>query len=350
MIFSKIGETLTKITINWLAFVLFFIVVFKTGISPIGSEYVKWIRDTAKTYPEPIYHLVSSPLPILLMKIFRYPNDYIWWAIGLAVYLGWIILTVKLILKRYPNHQREALLIFFSSVPVATAATMMGHIDVYTLIGATIAVLSNLRFKVFIGALFSIGGNSDQALATLCCLALLALGGSSFARKYLWQWALVSISAYLMLHLNVSFPSTSDPKQVMLTDLQQVLPTTLGSWHLLAYSQMGLLWIPWLLIVLPTLITRKQQIFTILGAIVLPLSLTMFILDGTRIGTTVGFICLLVTLDEAYQKKFYKSPRIKSLHFGILFLILMITPSIVVQNQGLLRLPIRKILEALNFI
>jgi hypothetical protein len=350
LIFTKIGEMLTRITINRLAFLLFFIVMFKTGISPIGSEYVKWIRDTAKTYPEPIYHLVSSPLPILLMKVFRYPDDYIWWAIGSAIYLGWILLAVKLILKRYPNHQKEALLVFFSSVPVATAATMMGHIDVYTLIGATIAVLSNFRFRVFVGALFSIGGNSDQALATLCCLTLLALGGSRFARKYLWQWALVSISAYLMLHLNVSFPSTSDPKQVMLTDLQQVLPTTLGSWHLLAYSQMGLLWIPWLLIVLPTLITRMQMLFTILGAIVLPLGLTMFILDGTRIGTTVGFICLLITLDEAYQNKFHQSPKIKSSHYGVLFLIFVITPSIVVQNQGLLRLPIRKILEALNFI
>ena len=350
LMFFKIGHFLNKIKITQLALLLFLVMICKTGISPIGSEYVKWIRETAKTYPEPIYHLVSSPLPIFLMKIFGYPNDYVWWAIGLVIYISWIIISINLIVKRYNNHKREALLVFFSTVPVATAATMMGHIDIFTLIGATVAVLSNIRFKVVIGALLSIGGNSDQALATLVCLALLALGGSNFARKYLWQWALIAISAYLLLHLNVSFPSTSDPKQVMLTDLQGVLPTTLGSWHLLAYSQMGLLWIPWLLMVLPTLTTKRQRVFVISGAIILPLFLTLFILDGTRIGTTVGFICLLITLDESYQRRFKTYSNLNPQYFGVLFVIFVTTPSIVVENQGLLRLPIRKFLEQFNII
>ena len=348
--FFKIGHFLNKIKVTQLALLLFLIMVCKTGISPIGSEYVKWIRETAKTYPEPIYHLVSSPLPILIMKIFGYPNDYVWWSIGLLIYMSWIIISVNLVIKRYHDHKREALLIFFSTVPVATAATMMGHIDIFTLFGATIAVLSNIRFKVVVGALLAIGGNSDQALATLLCLVLLAIGGSNFARKYLWQWALISISAYLLLHLNVSFPSTSDPKQVMLTDLQGVIPTTLGSWHLLVYSQMGLLWIPWILMVLPTLITKRERVFIILGAIILPLLLTLFILDGTRIGTTVGFLCLLITLDESYQKRFKKCSNLNPQYVGVLFFIFVITPSIIVENQGLLRLPIRKFLEQLNVI
>ena len=346
----RIGHFLTKIKISQLAILFFSTTILKTGISPIGSEYVKWIRETAKTYPEPIYYLVSSPLPILLMKIFRYPNDYVWWAIGFVIYISWIFLSVNLVIKRYEQHKREALLIFFSTVPVATAGTMMGHIDIFTLIGATIAVLSNIRFKVVIGALLAIGGNSDQALATLVCLILLAIGGSNFARKYLWQWALISVSAYLLLHLNVSFPSTSDPKQVMLTDLEGVIPTSIGSWHLLIYSQMGLLWIPWLLMVIPTLITKQQQIFILLGSIILPLLLTLFIADGTRVGTTVGYLCLLITLDESYQKTFKKYSNIKPQYFGALFSIFIVTPSIIVGNNGLLRLPIRKFLEQFNII
>jgi len=350
VIFTKIGDYLTKISINKLACLLFFVIIFKTGVSPIGPEYVMWIRETAKTYPEPIFHLVSSPLPLLLMKLFSYPNDFIWWSIGTIAYIFWIILTVKLILKRYQKHRREALLIFFSSTPVAAAMTMLGHIDVYTLIGGSIAVLANFKLKVIVGALFAVGGNSDQAIATLCCLGLIAIGGSKFAKKYVLQWAVVSISAYLMLHLNVSFPSTSDPKQVMIFDLQYLLPTTLGSWHLLSYSQMGLLWIPWAAIVLPTLKQKKQIIFVSLGVIVLPLSLTLFILDGTRVGTTVGYLVLLITMDEAYHSKFKSAPNLSPSIYGMLFLILALAPSIIVQNKGLLRLPFRKILEAFNLI
>lgn len=350
MSLSKIGDILTKVSINKLIFVLFFVVIFKTGVSPIGSEYVMWIRETAKTYPEPIYHLVSSPLPILIMKAFGYPNDYIWWFIGILIYLAWIILTAKLLIIRYQKHRKEALLLFFSSTPVAAAATMIGHIDVFTLIGGSIAVLANFRLKVIVGALFAVGGNSDQAIASLCCLALIAIGGSSFARKYILQWAFISISAYLLLHLNVSFPSTSDPKQVMIFDLQYLLPTTLGSWHLLTYSQMGLLWIPWAFIVLPTLKQKKEIVFISLGAIALPLSLTLFILDGTRVGTTVGYLVLLITLDEAYHKKYINYSNLSPKIYGLFFLILVLVPSIIVQNKGLLRLPLRKILEAFNFI
>jgi len=349
-LFLRIGEFLNRIKLTHLVFVLFAVVIFKTGISPIGSEYVNWIRETAKTYPDPKHYLVSSPLPIILMKIFGYPNDYVWWTIGSLIYIAWILLSVRLIIKRYERHAREALLIFFVSVPVATAATMMGHIDVFSLIGATIAVLSNLRFRVLIGALFAIGGNTDQSIATLICIGLLALGGSKFAKKYLWQWGLISLSAYLILHLSVSIPSAHSPVQVMLTDLKAVLPTTLGSWHLLTYSQMGLLWVPWLYLVMPTLINNTQKIFVIFGTIVLPLCLTLFILDGTRVGTTVGYLCLLITLDEAYQKNNKTYANISNYSLGILFFIFVITPSIIVGNQGILRLPIRKILEQFNVI
>lgn len=348
--FLRIGEFLTRIKINYLAIVLFTTVILKTGISPIGSEYVNWIRETSKTYPDPTHYLVSSPLPVIIMKLFRYPNDSIWWIIGSLIYFAWILLSVNLIKKRYERHAREALLIFFASAPVATAATMMGHIDIFSLIGATIAVLSNLRFRVLIGVLFAVGGNTDQSIATLFCISLLAIGSSKFARKYLWLWGLVSFSSYLILHLSVSVPAAHSPVQVMLVDLRAVLPTSIGSWHLLTYSQMGLLWVPWLYLVIPTLMNKTQKLFVTCGAIVLPLCLTLFILDGTRVGTTVGYLCLLITFDEAYQKKNKNYANISKYSFGILFFVFVITPSIIVGNQAMLRLPIKKFLEQFNII
>lgn len=349
-LFTRIGDFLTKIKVDQLALVLFLVVILKTGISPIGTDYVSWIRETAKYYPEPNHYLVSSPLPLLLMKFFSYPNDLTWWSVGSIVYISWILISVVLIKRRFEKHAREALLLFFASVPVATAATMLGHIDIFTLIGATIAVFSNFRFRVIVGALFAVGGNTDQSIATLFCLVLLALGGSNFAKKYWWQWALVSGVSYLTLHLSVTIPAIYDPKQVMISDLKSVLPTTLGSWHLLTYSQMGLLWIPWLIMVVPTLNFKKQKFFILSGAILVPLALTLFILDGTRVGTTVGYICLLITLDEAYHKKFSNSPNLKREFYGIAFIFLVLVPSIIVGNQGKLRLPIRKFLEQFNII
>jgi hypothetical protein len=73
------------------------------------------------------------------------------------------------------------------------------------------------------------------------------------------------------------------------------------------------------------------------------------IADGTRVGTTVGFLVLLILLDESkFRNPLPIASRLQLL--GFLTLFLAIFPSILVDVSGKLRIPLRKIFEALGYL
>jgi hypothetical protein len=85
------------------------------------------------------------------------------------------------------------------------------------------------------------------------------------------------------------------------------------------------------------------------GVIALPMSMCFLIADGTRVGTTVGFLALLILLDESkFRNPLPKSFRLQLLGFLTLFLAMF--PSILVDVSGELRIPLRKIFEALGYL
>ena len=322
---QRITKKLNSINSVSFTILTLFIILLKSGVSPIGSEYVGWLRETAKSLPHPVTYLASSPIPMALMRLFNYPSDLTWWGLGLGVYFSWIALTTYFLVNKFPTHKKLAILLFLASTPIITTASMIGHIDVYSLIGATIAVLATFRFRFVVGALFAIGGNADQAIATSVCLVLLALAGSLMARKMVLQWCLTSLIGYLTIHSLFTISSANDPKQVMIGEMRSVFTHSLGSWDLLLYSQLGLLWI------------------------IVPFGMTFLILDGTRVGTTVGFLVLLITFTEIDNPP--EVPLfIREYGLAIAYLILVFTPAIIVGNGALLRLPYRKILEQFGLI
>ena len=325
------------------------VILLKSGMSPIGSEYVGWLRDTAKSLPHPVTFLASSPIPMALMRLLRYPNDIIWWGLGCVMYFTWVSVTSYLLAKKFPKNAKFAILLFLSCTPIITTASMIGHIDIYSLMGASIAVLARFRMRFVIGAMLAIGGNADQAIATSVSLILLAFAGSKLARRMALQWTTTSIIGYLIIHSIFTISSANDPKRVMLGEMKSVLLHSIGSWDLLLYSQMGLLWIPWLLFVIPSYKNIYNKFLLVFSVIIVPFGMTFLILDGTRVGTTVGFLLLLITFCEV--KLPAEMPHfIREFGLGIAYLILIFTPSVIVGNGALLRLPYRKILEQFGLI
>jgi hypothetical protein len=77
--------------------------------------------------------------------------------------------------------------------------------------------------------------------------------------------------------------------------------------------------------------------------------MTFLIADGTRVGTTVGFICLLIVFDESnFRNPIMDDFRLKVVGFLAVFLVLV--PSILVDVSGELRIPLRKIFEASGYL
>jgi hypothetical protein len=162
-------------------------------------------------------------------------------------------------------------------------------------------------------------------------------------------WAATSAMGYLIIHALFTISSANDPKHVMLVEMKSVLTHSLGSWDLLLYSQMGLLWIPWLMLVFPSFEGIKQKAFLLAAVIIVPLGMTFLILDGTRVGTTVGFLVLLITFSELNVPQ-NQTGLIRDYALSVSYLILIFTPTIIVGNGALLRLPYRKLLEQFGLI
>lgn len=323
-------------------------IAIRSGVSPIGSIFVQWLRVSAESYPEAQSYLVSSPLPLLMMRILGYPNDEIWWAFGFVVYLAWILLTSRYIWREFSNNKHLALLVFFLSTPVSLSLSMLGHIDIYTLIGGTLAVWGRFRFHILIGAICAAGGNSDQSLASIACLALLALAGSAKAKRILPYWIAVSAASYGLLHVVIGVPSSHDTKQIIYNNLGLVTAHSLSVWPFMVYSLFGILWFP-VLAAISQKYSKLNLLLAVAGVILLPLSMTFLIADGTRVGTTVGFVCLLIVFDESnFRKPISNDLRVNAVGFLAGYLVLV--PSILVDVSGELRIPLRKILETVGYL
>ena len=322
---------------------LFMVTLTKSGLSPIGSEFVGWLRDTSRALPRAITYLVSSPLPLILMRILNYPNDWVWWGLGFALYVSWVWLTTFFLWRRFPGNEKVMSVLFAASVPFSSAAMLLGHIDIYVLIGATLAVLARFRGHIFLGALISIGGNADQAIASSVCLLLLFMAGSHTSKKLVKTWIPLSVLTYLVIHLVFKIENINDPKLVILGEIKNVTLNSIGVWDLTLYSQMGILWLPWLFFILPHYKGASSKFFALLGVVILPLGMSFFILDGTKIGTTVGFLTLLASLLDQYDKLFFRE-QTNNLLVVIGFLLIVTVPTIIVGNGGVLRLPYRKLI------
>ena len=341
---SELGQRLSNLKYSKFLLLFFLILTIRNGISPIGEEYVGWIRLASENYPDPVVYLISSPIPLFLMKIFGYPATEIWWGLGFCVFAFWIYVSLKYIAIYFKNNQKIVTAFFLSSTPVAVAMSMIGHIDVYTLFGATIAVFGRFRGHIVLGAIFAAGGNGDQAIAATVCLAFLTLSGSKLAKQVFLRWAIISSSAYIALHFFVNIPDGDDPKKVMLAELHNVIINSISVWHFLTYAFLGILWIPWFILVYRKLKNVQEKVFTLLGVIILPFAMSFLILDGTRVGATVGYVTLLISFkDKLLDQKITTDKSNQTL--GAIAVYLILFPNIIVDSGGGLRIPISKFLE-----
>lgn len=341
---TDLGFRLSNLKYSKFLIIVLLTLLIRNGISPIGDEYVGWIRLAAINYPDPVVYLISSPIPLMLMKLFSNPSTLIWWGIGFCVFVFWIYVSLRYISIYFKNNQKVVTVLFLASTPVAVAMSMIGHIDVYTLFGATIAIFGRFKGHLLLGAFFAAGGNSDQAIAATVCLAFLTLGGSKLAKRVLLRWALVSSAAYIALHSLVNVPAKDDPKQVMLAELHVVVVNSVSVWHFLIYAFLGILWIPWFLLVFRKIETFREKVFTLIGVIVLPFSMSFLILDGTRVGATVGYVTLLISFKDRLSDNLITQENSNKI-LGAITVYLILIPNIIVDSSGYLRIPISKFLE-----
>ena len=337
----KIKANLRKLIEEKYLITLFTILALKTGLSPIGRTYVGWLQSEAKAFPEPVNFLHSSLLPVFLMRLLNYPNFFFWIVFSLIVYESWILITIHLITNKFQEKSQLVGAIFICTSQVSCSLTMIGHVDQWSLLGATLIVFWDSKYSILIGTILCLGGNADQAIAISLCLVVFSFSGSSKAKNICKTFVPISVTGYLLLRFLVHKGPSNSIRELLLANVKPILLNSIGLWHLELFSLMSLSWIPWLYFVWKNLETRKKKISVSLSVVVIPYILIFFVLDGTRVGTTVGMLTLALSYTEF--GKFQTMDNIFFLKNRCFILwICAIVPTIIVGNGPLLRLPFLK--------
>lgn len=315
------------------------LLIIKNGIHPIGSEWIDWVYSAGKSFPDPENYFSYSIIPILISKILNYPPYLIWWFVFLVFtflfYLA-IILSIK---KITGDEFKKVALIVFSFPIIASPLYYLGHYDLITISGALIAGFTKSKKLVILGALIAIGSNSEQALMTSICVALVSMGTQSSFHKFIAKiWISFSLSGYLLLKILIGTSTDGNRIQIIFGQLKEVVLDSSGRLNLIIFSVFGLGWIfIYLSYQFRSIFPRQSLVY--IGAVVIPVFLSILILDRTRIGVAVGALPFIMFIKYIFDSDQVKNEFMNKINFQYLLVAFVLVPTNFVDTDGSIRLP-----------
>ena len=321
------------------AFLLLAFLMVKNGIHPIGTEWINWVYSAGKKFPEPENYFSYSIIPIIFAKILNYPPYLIWWIVFLALTLIFYFLLIINIKKIAGAEFKKTLLIFFSFPFLTTPLYYLGHYDLITISGALIAGLTKSKKMVVLGALVAIGSNPEQAIMTSICVVIFSLGTNSSFHKFIAKiWLTLSLCGYLLLKLFIGTSHDGNRINIIIGQLKDVIPDSIGRINLITFSVFGL---GWVFIFLAHKVTEdfSHRLFVSLGSVILPICLSILILDRTRVGIAVGALPIVLFIKFIFDFEPAKNALINKINFEYLIIAFMLVPTIFIDTDGSVRLP-----------
>jgi hypothetical protein len=320
--------------------------VIRTGPLPIGPEWVGWLRSAGQSLPVPSELLSSSLGPVGLMRVLGYPGDVAWWALGFILWLAAFGGTI-FYLARFGALGRLIAIGVAASPAFAVTLSMLGHYDLWIIVGSAVVAVSSRRLLVVVGAVIATLGNPEQAVLSAIAVLLVAFAWGN--RRSICSGAIflgIATLGFVSAWFWVS-GSTSDGRSgIYLGFVSQSIDSIVGLWPLAVYAWLGPLWIGviFLLALLPRWWPRGLAFS---GVIVLPGLMSMTTLDGTRVFVAVGTGALLSLVVHSLRGPL-KDWQPTSGVLGGAAMIGLLTPSVIVDTGGTLRLPYLDWLEQLR--
>ncbi len=153
----------------------------------------------------------------------------------------------------------------------------------------------------------------------------------------------------MLIGLRLWFNSPADATRegIVLEELGSVINASLGIWSFIFLSVLGPTWVVFGYLFLKKTwstgqTSRIKKFWVFLGVVAIPMGMSFFILDRTRLGVVVGALPLFLFLIPEMRKFFASTPATKDIQYpvlsaGILFWIMH--PALIVDSGGLFRLP-----------
>jgi hypothetical protein len=193
-----------------------------------------------------------------------------------------------------------------------------------------------------------------MSFATGVCVLVLYLGTRNKRHLLIGSvYSIISSVVLIGLNLWLNAPADLTREGIVLAELESVIRESLGVWSFISLSILGPTWIIFAYLFLKKTWSfgevggfRKSWVF--LGVIGIPMGMSFFILDHTRLGVVVGFLPLFLFLLPELKSFFTSIPILRDIRFpalsaGILFWIM--TPALIVDTYGEFRLPYAKFVQ-----
>lgn len=320
-------------------FLLLAFLILKNGIHPIGTEWINWVYSAGKSFPSPENYFSYSIIPLMIAKILNYPPYLIWWMIFLTLTLIFYFLLIINIKKIAGAEFKKSLLIFFSFPFLTTPLYYLGHYDLITISGALITGFAKSKKMVVLGALVATGSNPEQAIMTSICVVIFSLGTKSSFHQFIAKiWLSLSLSGYLLLKLFIGTSNDGNRINIIVGQLKDVIPDSIGRLNLIAFSVFGLGWV-FIYLAHKFVHIFPNRLLVILGSAVLPFCLSILILDRTRVGVAVGALPLVLFIKYILDFEPAKNALINKINFEYLIIAFILVPTILIDTDGSVRLP-----------
>ena len=346
----RLGNWLEQISFLRFSVLAFTIAIFKIGVLGHGPDAIGWIRESANSFPEPNSWMSTSILQTLIFLILGNPSNLIWWGFSSVFWLVSFFTIGKLVSDR-SQFKRHLILILLLTPVFSTTITMIGKYDIYIVLGIAITLQTRMRLTKLAGALIACFANPELTLiSSLAILGIIFLPNLNQFRKsafLLFSTSLITtLAGSIWLRengINSRFSAATDFGD----EWKHALRSFLGYWPLAVFAGLGALW---LLVGLCFLQLDKWNLkLALISCIGIP-AISSFLLthDGTRVFAVVSVAPFFLLLTSVFRDQPVK-PNELSLSIGLLFILLCVTPALIIDASGGIRVPYEEILNLLGW-
>lgn len=346
----KLESWLQSLTSRQFIFFIVALTSVRVGISPIGKEWFGWLLDAAHSFPSATSYISYSPIPVILLKSMGISSPYIWWFLWFTVDFSWILFCLYLISKKYSEFSRVLQLIFLMSQSVMLNLTMIGHYDNIILIAGTLLIFYDKKLIFLFSAIIVGGANPNIGLASGICFFFYYLYTKNDKHFMIaTSWITINLIYLVGTHILYVSPASGTREKIVLGQIGYVISGVAGVWWFIPLALFGPLTIIYLILIsdkvkLKGSNSNIRSLSLLMATLIIPLTMSYFILDHTRIGVSSGGIVTLMFIFENISQIRGKFEKIGLPILSSLILIWLITPPLIIDSGGVFRLPYAKYL------
>jgi hypothetical protein len=347
---SRLGYWLEQISPARFVAMSFAVAIIKIGVLGNGPEAITWIEESAIAFPKPSSWMSTSILQTLIFLILRNPSNAIWWGFSSAFWLL-AVFTIGKLVASGSRFKRHLILLLLLSPVFSTTVTMIGKYDIYIVLGIAISLQARMQVIKFVGVLLACLANPELTLiSSAATLGIVFLPNLERYRKSAWLLLSSSLAITVLGSIWLSkngivsrFSAATDIGE----EWEHAARSFLGYWPLAMYAGLGALWV-----VIGTCLLhlkRKNLSLALVCCLVIP-ALASFILthDGTRVFAVISITPCFLLLKSVFENEKFK-PEDLRLTIGLLFIMLCVTPALIIDASGGIRVPYEEILNLLGW-